>query len=85
MNTLTHSLKVKIIEALKLEDMSPEAIEDEAALFGQGLGLDSIDALELVVMLEREYGIKIEDPRIAREAFSSVKTLAEFVAKNQGL
>ena len=79
MHISTHELKSKIIESLKLQDVTPEQIEDDAPLFGTGLGLDSIDALELVVLLEKEYGIVIKDIEEGRPAFRSVKTLAEFI------
>ncbi len=79
MHVSTHELKSKIIESLKLQDITPELIEDDAPLFGTGLGLDSIDALELVVLLEKEYGIVIKDIEEGRPAFRSVKTLAEFI------
>jgi acyl carrier protein len=72
-------LKSIIIKYLNLEGMTPEMIEDQAPLFGEGLGLDSVDALELVVALEKEYGIRIENPEASREAFTSVATLAAFV------
>jgi acyl carrier protein len=75
----TAELKAKIIESLKLQDITPEQIADDAPLFGEGLGLDSIDALELVVMLEREYQIVIKDIEEGRPAFRSARTLAEFV------
>jgi acyl carrier protein len=80
MQIATHELKSKIIESLKLQDITPEQIEDDAPLFGTGLGLDSIDALELVVLLEKDYGIVIKDIEEGRPAFRSVKTLAEFIA-----
>ena len=72
-------LKAKIIESLKLQDITPEQIDDDAPLFGSGLGLDSIDALELVVMLEKNYGIVIKDIEEGRPAFRSVRTLGEFI------
>jgi acyl carrier protein len=72
-------VKTKIVQALGLEEMTPEKIGDDAPLFGTGLGLDSIDALELVVMLEREYGIMVKDVDADRAAFKSVRTLAEFI------
>ena len=75
----TSELKSKIIEALNLQDVTPEQIDDEAPLFGAGLGLDSIDALELVVMLEKNYGIVIKDIEEGRPAFRSVRTLADFI------
>ena len=62
-----------------VEDVSAEQIEDDAPLFGPGLGLDSIDALELVVLLERDYGIVIKDMEEGRPAFQSVRTLAAFI------
>ncbi len=80
MPSLTHELKAKIIESLKLQDITPEQIADDAPLFGTGLGLDSIDALELVVLLEKDYGIVIKDIEEGRPAFRSVQTLAEFIA-----
>ncbi len=73
-------LKAKIIESLNLQDVTPEQIDNDAPLFGAGgLGLDSIDALELVVMLEKHYGIVIKDIEEGRPAFRSVRTLAEFI------
>jgi acyl carrier protein len=79
MHPLSNELKRKIISALKLEDVNPDQIEDDAPLFGTGLGLDSIDALELVVMLENDYGIVIKDIETGRPAFASVNTLARFI------
>jgi acyl carrier protein len=72
-------LKARIVEALQLQEVSPDQIDDDAPLFGTGLGLDSIDALELVVMLEEKYGILIRDSEVARSAFKSVRTLADFI------
>ena len=78
-------VKAKIIESLKLQEVAPEQIGDDDSLFGSGLGLDSIDALELVVMLEKHYGIVIKDIEEGRPAFRSVRTLAEFInAKRTG-
>jgi acyl carrier protein len=79
MATSTTELKSQIIAALNLQDITPEQIDDEASLFGGGLGLDSIDALELVVMLEKNYGIVIKDIEEGRPAFRSVRTLADFI------
>jgi acyl carrier protein len=73
-------IKRLIVESLNLEGIKPETIEDDAPLFGEGLGLDSVDALELVVALEKEFGIKIKSQEIGREVFSSVSTLSEFIA-----
>ena len=80
MQSSTQELKSKIIATLKLQDITPEQIDDDAPLFGTGLGLDSIDALELVVLLEKEYGIVIKDIAEGRPAFRSVRTLADFIA-----
>jgi acyl carrier protein len=79
MEISTTELKSKIIESLKLQDVSPDKIGDDDPLFGAGLGLDSIDALELVVMLEKNYGIVIKDIEEGRPAFRSVRALAEFI------
>ncbi len=83
MDILINELKAQIIENLNLEDITPEEIETEAPLFGDGLGLDSIDALEIMIILEKNYGIRIEDPKKAKEAFFSVKTLAEYIQANR--
>lgn len=79
MDVLSNELKVKIIESLKLQDVTPDQIDNDAPLFGEGLGLDSIDALELVVMLEKHYGIVIKDIEEGRPAFTSVRSLAAFI------
>jgi acyl carrier protein len=79
MDALANELKAKIVESLKLQDVIPDQIDDDAPLFGAGLDLDSIDALELVVMLEKHYGIVIKDIEEGRPAFQSVRALAEFV------
>lgn len=72
-------IKRLIVDSLHLEGMKPEMIEDEAPLFGEGLGLDSVDALELVVALEKEFGIKIKSQELGREVFSSVSSLSQFI------
>jgi acyl carrier protein len=76
---LVLELKKLIINTLKLEDITPEDIEADAPLFGEGLGLDSIDALELVVSLEKTYGVFIPDSEVGKKVFRSVNALAEFV------
>ena len=76
-------LKKKIIEVLNLEDVQPEDIDNDAPLFGEGLGLDSIDALELIVMMEKNYGIKIKDPSAGKEIFKSVNTMADYIKENR--
>ena len=84
MSDLKENLKAQIIEQLNLEDLTPADIQDDAPLFGdQGLGLDSIDALEFIVLLDSNYGIKIADPNEGKEIFQSVKTLAAYISKHQ--
>lgn len=68
-----------IVESLNLDGMTPEMIDVEAPLFGEGLGLDSVDALELVVALEKEFGIKIKSQELAPDVFSSVSSLSQFI------
>ena len=79
----TTHLKSAIIAALNLQDITPAQLDDDAPLFGAGLGLDSIDALELVVMLEKNYRIVIKDIEEGRPAFQSVRTLAAFIEAKQ--
>lgn len=76
------NLKSQIIEQLNLEEVKPEDIDAEAPLFGEGLGLDSIDALELIVLLEKNYDVKIQDPKESKAIFASVKTMADFIVAN---
>ena len=83
MEELILKLKEDIISLLNLLELTPEEIETEAPLFGDGLGLDSIDAMELVMYLEKNYGIKIENPKEARKIFTSIKTMAEYIAASQ--
>jgi len=83
MAELKDLLKQQIIEVLNLEDIQVTDIQDEDALFGDGLGLDSIDALELIVLLDKEYGIKLSDPKEGKEIFKSINTLADYVEKNR--
>ena len=83
MEQLIADLKARIIETLEIEDLQPADIDTDAPLFREGLGLDSIDALELVVMIERFYGIKMKKMATARAAFESVRTLAQFVLDNK--
>lgn len=81
MDELMHKLKVEIIEALNLE-MTADEIKDDDPIFGEGLGLDSIDALELIVLLDKNYGIKITDEKQGKVAFRSVRTLAQYIKEN---
>ena len=79
MEDIIAKLKTEIISQLNLEDKSPDDINPDAPLFGDGLGLDSIDALELIVLLEKNYGLKLDKPEDGKEVFYSVKSLANFI------
>lgn len=79
MDQLIEELKAKIIAAVKLTDVKPEDIDPDAPLIGSGLGLDSIDTLELLVLLEKEYGVTVPDVNAGRTVFSSVRALAQYV------
>jgi len=83
MEELKNKLKAQIIEALNLEDITVEEINDSDPLFGDGLGLDSIDALELIVLLEREYSIKMDDASQGKTVLQSVNTMAEYIKSKQ--
>lgn len=83
MEALKQELKGKIIEVLNLEDIAVEEINDNDALFGDGLGLDSIDALELIVLLDKDYGIKLTDPKAGKSIFQSVETMAGYITENR--
>jgi acyl carrier protein len=83
MKELIEKLKNQIINQLCLEDLKPEDIDEKAPLFGEGLGLDSIDALELIVLLEREYGIKVDDPSEGKNIFSSIENMANYITANR--
>ena len=83
METLKEELKKQIIEELNLEDMKPEDIINDAPLFGDGLGLDSIDALELVVIMEKYHGVKIIDSTIGKKVLYSINTMAEYISKTK--
>ena len=84
MEQLIDTLKSQIITTLNLEDMSMDDIDTDAPLFGEdGLGLDSIDILELIVLLERNYGIRLANPAEGKEVFKSIRSLAQYVEKNR--
>ncbi|MCF8258171.1 MAG: acyl carrier protein [Flavobacteriales bacterium] len=84
MSDLITQLKAQIIETLNLEDMTPADIDAEAPLFGDdGLGLDSIDALELIVLLDKEYSIKLANPAEGQAVFHSVKSIADYITANR--
>lgn len=76
-------LKAQILERLIIEGMDPEDLDADMPLFGDVTGLDSIDALELVVMLEKQYGIKITDSKVARKILVNVRTIAAYVYENR--
>jgi acyl carrier protein len=80
---LKEQLKRQIIQFLNLTDLTPADITDEEPLFGDGLGLDSIDSLELVVLLKREYGITIQDPREGRKILVDVNTMADYIDEHR--
>ena len=83
MEALVLELKNRIIEALNLEDITPEEIDENAPLFGTGLGLDSIDALELIVLLDKYYGIRLDDPKKGKEIFQSVISIAQYITAHR--
>ena len=78
-SALKERLKTQIIEHLNLTDLKPEDIKDDEELFGGGLGLDSIDSLELIVLLNREYGITIKDPKEGRKILVDVNTMVDYI------
>jgi acyl carrier protein len=80
--TMAPRVKELIVRRLKL-DIDPTSIQDDAPLFGEGLGLDSIDALELVLGLEQEFGIKVEDEEVGVKAFASVNALVDFIEQKK--
>ena len=83
LSQLKNDLKEMIVETLLLEDIQPDEIGDDAALFGEGLGLDSIDALELVVAIEKQFDVIIEDEEVGRQAFASISALADFIVEKK--
>ncbi|MBI9063237.1 MAG: acyl carrier protein [Marinilabiliaceae bacterium] len=83
MEELKEQLKAQLIEQLNLEDITPDEIDSSEPLFGDGLGLDSIDALEIIVLLEKEYGIKLEDPKKGKDVFQSIDSLAAYITKHR--
>lgn len=83
MEVLKQELKEKIIAVLNLEDVNLSDIGNEDALFGDGLGLDSIDALELIVLLDKDYGIKLTDPKEGKSIFQSINTMAAYIEQHR--
>ena len=82
MNTLTEELKVKIIDILNLQDVRPEDFDENAQLVGGPLGIDSIDVLEMVVMVEKDYGVILNSQEVGEKVFSSISALAEYIQQN---
>lgn len=80
---LKQQLKEQIISFLNLTPLTPEEIKDDEPLFGDGLGLDSIDSLELIVLLKKEYGITIEDPKQGRKILVDINTLVDFITEHR--
>lgn len=80
---LIPKVKQMIIDALRIEGMAPEEIDNDAPLFGDGLGLDSIDALQLVVAMEKEFGVVVPDAATGTKVFASVRAMAAYIAENQ--
>jgi acyl carrier protein len=83
MEQIIQELKEHLISELNLEEITPADIDADAPLFGDGLGLDSIDALEIILILEKNYGVKLANSSEAKPVFYSVKTLAEYIVKNR--
>ena len=79
MDELILELKKELIERLNLEGMTPEELDADMPLFGEGLGLDSIDALEIIVLIDKNYGIKITDPKEGRKIFHTIRSIAEYI------
>ena len=82
MNKLLNDLKVKIIDVLNLIDVRPDDISDDGQLVGGNLGIDSIDVLELVIMIEKDYGVKIDNREMGAKVFASLRSMAEYIYKN---
>ena len=80
---LKQQLKVQIVQFLNLMSVKPEDIKDDEPLFGEGLGLDSIDSIELIVLLGREYGITIQDPKEGRKVLTDINTMAAYIEKHR--
>ncbi|HEX3078971.1 MAG TPA: phosphopantetheine-binding protein [Puia sp.] len=84
MDNLMQKLKVQVIERLNLKDLKPADIGDDQPLFVEGIGLDSIDALELIVLLQQEYNIKLSNAEDGPRVFRSIRTMADYITANSG-
>ena len=84
MDQLILDLKKELIERLNLEGMTPDELDADMPLFGEGLGLDSIDALEIIVMIDKNYKIKITDPKEGRKIFHSIRSIAQYIEQERG-
>lgn len=82
MSITTQEVKEKLIEGLNLEELTPDEIDDNAPLFNEGLGLDSVDAIELIVVLDTSYNVKFENMDELKEIFASITNLTEYINKN---
>ena len=83
MDNLIEELKAEIIDLFGLSDIEPKDIDENATFIGGELGIDSIDTLELIIMIEKKYGVKIPNPKVGREVFSSVANMAKYVSENK--
>ena len=82
MEITTNEVKKKLIEGLNLEELTPDEIDDDAPLFNEGLGLDSVDAIELIVVLDANYNVKFENMDELKEIFASIANLTDYINKN---
>lgn len=83
MKELIEELKTEIIETLGLSDLFPADIDENARLIGGDFGIDSIDTLELIIMIEKKYGVKVPTPQIGKEVFASVASMAKYISENK--